>query len=163
MEQSQIITDLIHGGGMEGLLWIHQKKNFSLKPDQRDAPWDPCLRHWDAAHILTLAEPLPGDASIVTKGKKPPCRSESCHLEEWRRKAASGLSFRVRPMRLRSANSFQAANMCSSLAAFGCWKNGDRWRRSGHLPPGADVLGGWRWAIDHKLMTKITTQTWVLS
>ena len=71
--------------------------------------------------------------------------------------------FRVRPMRLRSANSFQAANMCSSLAAFRCWKNGDHWRRSGHLPPGADVLGGWRWAIDHKLMTKITTQTWVLS
>ena len=143
-----------HSWGWRGRTAVNSSENelFSKAWPTADAPWDPCLRRWDAAHILTLAEPLSGDASTVTKGKKPLCRSESCHWEEWRWKAASGLSFRVRLTRLHSHSKgiYQAANMCCSLKPFRCWKNGDHWGRSGPLPPGADVLGRGTWAIDHK-------------
>lgn len=34
VEQSQIIIDFTRGGGKEELPWIHQKRSFSVKPDQ---------------------------------------------------------------------------------------------------------------------------------
>lgn len=102
-----------HSQGWHGRTAVNSSENelFSKAWPTGDAPWDACLRRWDAAHILTLAELLPGDASAVTKGKKPLCRSESCHWEEW--KAASGPSFRVRPTRLLSVSSFQGYSSSS--------------------------------------------------